>query len=500
MDEAVDTSQSQSAQQSSHPNQSPTGSAPEALRQSLSAWRLILLVIAAASPMGAVVGIVPVAFAFGNGAGVPLTVLGVSLVLALFSAGYSAMSRRVVSTGAFYSYVTQGLGGIPGLGAAFLAMVSYMAITCGALAYFAYFAQAAVSKFAGGAPSWIWFAVAGGLVIAALGYRGIDLSFRVIAVLVGAEFVILLCLVVSIVGHLGGGAFPRKSFSFHEAGSGTPGIAVMLVFLLFVGFESAALYSEETRDPRRSVARATYGAVAVMGSFYILTTWVTVGAVGSGQIVHTATEATGDLYFNLTTSFLAPWVSDLMAVLMATSMFATALSLHNVASRYIFALGRQRCLPSALGRPHPRYRGPSRASVVVSITTVLIVVGGFLGGASPVVGLGTVAAGLGTVGIMVLQCLASLAVIGYFRRHGGGAVWSTIVAPLLAFLGMGFGVVLAVRRFDLLSGASNAVVNGLPVLVAVAFAAGAGYGLWLKLRRADRYRNVTEHLSTDAAP
>ncbi|OXZ00610.1 hypothetical protein BEK98_00440 [Streptomyces diastatochromogenes] len=476
------------------PSGPPAAVEAGALRQSLGAWHLILLVVAAAAPMAAVVGIVPVAFAFGNGAGLPLTVVGVSLVLALFSVGYSAMSRRIVSTGAFYSYVTHGLGGIAGLGSAFVAMFSYVVVVTGALAYFAYFSQVAVAGIIGWSGSWIWFAAVGGLLVAGLGYRGIDLSFRVIAVLLAAEFVILLCLVVSIIGRLGMQAFPVKSFSFQAVGSGTPGIAVMLVFLLFIGFESAALYSEEARDPRRSVARATYGAVAVMGAFYVLTTWVTVGAVGADQITQTARGATGDLYFNLTANYLAPWVSQLMAVFVATSMFATALALHNVASRYLFSLGRQRCLPAAVGKVHTRYGGPHVASIVVSVTTTLIVAVGFLCGTSPMVGLGTVAAGLGTVGVMVLQCLASLAVIGYFRRHSEGARWPTLIAPFLALGGMGFGVILAISRFDLLSGASNTFVNALPVLIGVVFLAGAGYGLWLKVRRPNRYRQVTEQL------
>lgn len=492
----MDTSATGPDVQAAPSSQNPDRPGSSTLRQSLSTWHLVLLVVAAAAPMGAVIGIVPVAFAFGNGAGVPLTVLSVSVILTLFSVGYSAMSRRVVSTGAFYSYVTQGLGGVPGLGAAFVAMFSYTVIASGAIAYFAYFAQAAVSGLFGGATSWIWFAAGGGLLVAALSYRGIDLSTRVIAVLLVAEFAILLCLVVSIIGHLGTRAFPTESFSLHAAGSGAPGIAVMLVFTCFIGFESAAMYSEETRDPRRSVARATYGSVVLIGGFYLVTTWVTVGAVGSGRISDAANQATGNLYFGLTEEYLTPWVTQVMAVCMATSMFATALSLHNVASRYLFALGRQRCLPRVVSRVHPRYGSPATASVVVSIALALIVAGSFAGGAAPLVGLGTVAAGLGTVGIMALQCLACLAIIGYFRRHGGGSVWSTTIAPLLAFAGMSAGVALAVSKFDLLSGASNALVNALPAFIAVVFGAGAGYGLWLKFRRPTRYQSVTENLTT----
>jgi amino acid transporter len=480
----------------------PPNTAAEApageLRSDLTAWRLVLLVVAAAAPLGAVVGIVPVAFAFGNGAGLPFTVLLVMLVLAVFSVGYSAMSRRVVSTGAFYSYVSRGLGGVAGLGAAAVALVAYPAITCGALAYFGYFAQAAVASVSGGAPSWVWFAVVGAIVVGALGYRGIDLSFRVVAVLVAVEFAVIVSLVLGIVGRLGLAALPTESFSIRELGSGAPGIALMLVFLLFVGFESAALYSEETRDPRRTVARATYGVVAVMGTFYLLVTWVTVGAVGSSHIVEAATASTGSLYANLAAGYLAPWVGELITLVMATSMFATALALHNVASRYVFALGRQRCLPAPLGRPHARLGGPHRASLVVSVLTTAVIVCGAIAGAEPFVGLGTVAAGLGTVGVMALQCLASLAVVGYFRRHGGGSLWATVIAPVVSFVAMAAATVLAVSRFELLSGANNPVVNGFPALVAFGFVAGAGYGLWLKARRPQKYAAVAARLSSEA--
>lgn len=469
------------------------------LRSNLTAWRLILLVVAAAAPLGAVVGILPVAFAFGNGAGLPFTVLLVMVVLALFSVGYSAMSRRVVSTGAFYTYVSRGLGGVPGLGAAAVALVAYPAITCTALAYFGYFAQAAVSSVAGGAPSWIWFSVGAAIAVGALGYRGIDLSFRVVAVLVTIEFAVIMSLVVGIVGRLGLKALPAESFSVHELVTGAPGIAVMLVFLLFVGFESAALYSEEARDPRRTVARATYGVVAVMGVFYLLVTWVTVGAVGGSHIVEVATASTGSLYADLATGYLAPWVGEVITLVMATSMFATALALHNVASRYVFALGRQGCLPSPLGRPHLRLGGPHRASLVVSTVTTAVIVSGAIVGADPFVGLGTVAAGLGTVGVMALQCLASLAVVGYFRRHGGGSLWATLIAPVVAFLAMAAATVLAVSRFEMLTGADNPLINALPALIALVFIAGAGYGLWLRARRPQKYDAVTAELSSETA-
>lgn len=118
---------------------------------------------------------------------------------------------------------------------------------------------------------------------------------------------------------------------------------------------------------------------------------------------------------------------------------------------------------------------------------------------APMVGLGTVAAGLGTVGIMALQCMAGLGVIGYFRgRSEGASRWSTLVAPLLAFAGMTLGVVLAVSRFDLLSGASNRAVNVLPVILVAVFVGGALYGVWLRKRKPGTYRSLSDHMAPDA--
>jgi amino acid transporter len=490
----------QNTEHTDRPSGSAGAEAEPTLQSSLSAGRLILMVIAAAAPMAAVIGIVPVAFAAGNGPGVPATFIIVTVVLGLFSVGYSAMSRRIVSTGAFYSYIARGLGGVPGLGAAFVAVVSYTVFVSGAVAYFAVFTESAIAQLTGwDGTSWIWYALIGAVLIGALGYRRIDLSSKIIAVLLSVEFFILLALTVSIVVHLRPAAFPLQSFSVHSIGSGAPGIAIMLAFTCFIGFESAALYSEESRDPQRSVARATYGSVFIIGGFYLLISWVTVGAVGTDRIADVATQNTGTMYFDLTARYLAPWVSDIMAVAMATSLFATALSIHNVASRYLFALGRQRCLPGGLGRAHQKHGSPHVSSMVVTTSTCVIVIVSAVAHIAPLVGLGTVTVGFGTVGIIALQCLTSLAVIGYFRRHRSAStsLWATTIAPALAFVGLTVAVVLATTKFELLSGATNTAVNALPTALLVVFVIGGGYALWLKSQRPQRYQEISRQLVSE---
>src|SRR5699024_10778971 len=67
----------------------------------------------------------------------------------------------------------------------------------------------------------------------------------------------------------------------------TPGIGVLLAFTMaaFMGFESGAIYSEEAKNPERTVSRATYIAVGIIAAFYAFSAWALQMGVGPESIV-----------------------------------------------------------------------------------------------------------------------------------------------------------------------------------------------------------------------
>ncbi|MBM7048407.1 APC family permease [Rhizobium lusitanum] len=467
------------------------------LRPTLGAVRLIFLIVAAAAPMAGVLGVVPVAFAFGNGMGLPLTFLAAAVILGLFTVGYNAMSKEVVNVGAFYAYIARGFGGVVGLGAAFLALLAYLVFVCGVVGYFSFFAKVALADVFGIEVHWVVPAAFALVVAAFLGYRRIDFSSRMLAVLLSVEFAVLLALNVSIVGTKGIAAFPSGVLSLDAVWSGAPGIAIMLAFTCFIGVESAALYAEETHSPSRTIGIATFGAVLLTSVFYFMTTWITIGAVGP-DVQAVAQQQVAELYFNLGNQYVGGFATKIMMVFLATSMFATHLAIHNVCSRYIFALGRQACLPAFLGRPHPVYASPHAASVVVTLVTVAVVGIAVLLGLDPLLQLGAVGIGFGTVGVIALQAITSVAVIAYFRRKGRSHWWTTVLAPLASFFGLAATVILAVKNFDLLTGFQNAVVLSLPALLVIAFLAGGAYAGWLKRNRPSAYAAITDEFHSGA--
>src|SRR3954469_15507230 len=110
----------------------PAGRRNHGLKQnSLGVPSIFFYIIAAASPLTVVVALFPIIIGSGNGVGMPGAFVIAAVVLMIFAVGYVAMSRHVTNAGAFYAYVTLGLGRIPGLGSASLAIFAYNAIQAG---------------------------------------------------------------------------------------------------------------------------------------------------------------------------------------------------------------------------------------------------------------------------------------------------------------------------------------------------------------------------------
>lgn len=107
--------------------QSPSGGAvSNALAKNrLGIWSVVFFVVAAAAPLTVVAGGATTGFAVTGQKSFPVAYLAVAAVLAVFAVGYVAMSRHVVNAGAFYTYIARGLGRIPGVGAAFVALYGY---------------------------------------------------------------------------------------------------------------------------------------------------------------------------------------------------------------------------------------------------------------------------------------------------------------------------------------------------------------------------------------
>jgi len=455
---------------------------------------IVFFVVAAAAPLVGMTGAVPVAIVLGNGAAAPGAYLIVGITLLLFSVGYAAMSQRVTNAGAFFAYVGRGLGKHLGTASAFVSILAYVAIQLAVYGFFGGVLAAQVGLL----PWWAWTLLAW-VVVTLLSLLSVDVGARVLGVLMLLE---LAALIVTSVAILADGGPEGINFwaSFNPAAilagglAGSAGIAFAFAFASFIGFEATAIYGEESKDPKTVVPRATYLAVGVITVLFAVTAFAMVTGMGASSVVEKTVELStldgvpladpAAVLFALASQYVGPWMATLMGILVLSSLFAGLLAFQNAASRYLFALARGGALPAPLSRVNRR-GAPSTASVVTSVVTGLVIAVFAIFQLDPVLNMFYWFSGLAVVSIVLIELLVCIAVIVYFNRNKGSEnLFQTVIAPVLAAIGLVLGEYLLMSRFGLLAGTVAEGVDptvtswGLSpigwVLVALPFALLAG--------------------------
>jgi amino acid transporter len=408
---------------------------------------IVFFVLAAVAPVGVIVSLTTLSIALGAGPGVPGTYVIAGLVLALFAVGYVRMSRRLTNAGAFYAYISQGLGRVAGTAAAYVAIVAYNAATIGILGALAYFAHIVFGDVLHIDLSWQLWALIAFSVVAVLSYFEVTLSAKVLGLALAAEVAVLLALDIGVLIDKGFHGFSLEVFKPSLVFSGGFGVSLMLAFGSFVGFEATAIYGEEAKNPTRTVPRATYIAIGLISVFYLLTTWAVVSAYGVDAAQAAAAKDPTTFVFGAEFQYVGQFATDAMQVLVVTSLFAAFLAFHANTSRYHFALARDGLLPRALAWTHPTHESPLGGSIAQLALTAVVAIGFALAGQDPYLKMGVALYGVGVIGIVALQALASFAVIRYFAVNPTGSTVAWINdLPWLLVAAAVMGVVVGVVR------------------------------------------------------
>lgn len=443
--------------------------AEQSLRSgAVGAPSIAFFVIAAAAPLTCVMGITPLLIGHGVGMSAPLVYILIGLVLLLFAVGYVAMSRRIRNAGSMYAYIAQGLGPSWGAGASFVALAAYFCSIITLLGFFGFVANNLILEITGLDIPWYLLCIGAILICVILGRSNLEVGAKVLGLLLIAELSILIILAVAVI--FTGGAEGVTVDSWNPVGLFGSGLGVSLAFgyASYIGFEQTAIYSEEAKDPKRSVKRATIGAVIFTSLFYALMTWVMVLAYGRSEAMQVALADPGNMVVNAASDYLGQSVVWVIQVLVVTGSFAAVLSFHNAISRYFFSLGREKVLPKGLGYVREVAQSPHRGSMTVGAINVVLLLVLFALGADPYLDIFTWGAAASTVGFVSLQTLCSAAIVAYFRRHPSteDGPWTTTIAPALATLVLGAGVVLIVVNFGNLVGGD---VGAAPFYVAMLY-------------------------------
>ena len=454
---------------------------------------VVFFVLSAATPLTVVAGVVTTGYAVTGIIGLPVAFIAVALLLALFSVGYVAMSRHVTNAGAFYTYVTHGLGRPAGVGAAYMALLAYNLLQVGLYGIVGVAAAPLIERWFDVTVSWWVIALVAWAIVGLLGVLRIDINGKVLAVLLLTEMAIILIYSFASLGNPADGEVTFDTLAVGNLFESGVGAILILAVLGYVGFEAAVVYSEESRNPRRTIQLATYLSIAIIGLVYVLSSWAMSVATGPDQIVAFTQENGPGTIFVLADMFLgSTWVT-IGETLFVTSVLAAMISFHNTCARYGFALGRERVLLGALGQTSPRSGAPVVASIIQSVVGLAVILIYAAFDLDPLVQLFFYAGTTGGFGVLVLIAITAFAVIAYFAREPSGEnAWRRMIAPVLSAIALVVVVVLAIANYDILIGVApdDRLRWILPGLYIVVGALGLWWARYLRVSRPDAYEMI----------
>ncbi|TQC49471.1 APC family permease [Rhodococcus sp. WS4] len=465
---------------------------------------VVFMVVAFSAPIAAMTANLPVAVGFGNGVGAPAGFIIATVVLTIFSVGFIALARHITAAGAFYTFVSRGWSKIAGLPAGVLSMFTYMTMEAGIIGLFSTFARQAFGSQFGVELPWEVYAFVAVVLIAILSHKDISVAAKVLGLALICEIAMLTLTAVRALlngggphGILWGSLNPVTALSTNGIAGGAVGLGLLMAFWSWVGFESTAIYGEESTDPKKIVPRATLIAVIGIGIFYTFISWAIVSANGGNKAVELAAGPNPfELLYAPTRTFVGSWGVLVFEWLVLGGAFACALAVHNSAARYLFAFGRDGLLRRQLGEVHPRHGSPWIASLTQSVFTALVLLICALTKSDPYGILFVLVAILATLCLLIVQVMCSISVITYFhvqKQHPETAnVWRTLISPIVGGLGMAFVIYLMASNMKTAAGSASDSLfyKAIPWILAILLFGSLAAALYLRSYKPELYARI----------
>jgi amino acid transporter len=363
------------------------------------------------------------------GAAAPLAYLVVGLASLCLAYIIIRFTRRIASAGSVYTYIAQGLGPQAGFiggwmyAGAFAIGISFvLAIASSFLA----------SLFANVHLAVDWFVIYSVLLVALFLFAFFDIriSTRTQLALATVGVLSVLLMAVIILAKGGDSGLSLTPFSPAALPQGFSGLffASVFSFTSFIGFEAAAVLGEEAVNPRFTIPRAILAAVIVAAIFYIFVSYAM--SIGYG-VTHASAWAQDQAPLDtLANRYSGAALATFIYLMVALNAFIAALAGVNLTARMLYAMGRDKGIPSMFGWTHPRFKSPWVGILAALLLTFIL--GVTLGRSLGVFTFFGFLATAGSLGILLAYILVALSgMIFFLRLYRAEKSGRTIVFDLL---------------------------------------------------------------------
>jgi amino acid transporter len=355
----------------------------------------------------------------------------IGLVAMAFTAlSYAQMARAFPMAGSVYTYAGRGIGAPVGFVAGWAILLDYVLVP--ALLYLV--ASAAMNSFVPGIPVWGWL-ILFVLLNTVVNYLGIQMTARITRIMLVAELAVLaIFLVVGGIALAQGKAQTSAFTPIFESSGFTWTVvfgAASVAVLSFLGFDGISTLAEENREGGERLGRSMVVALGLAAVLFVVQTWVAALLTPNRDTLIAKGDAAGSAFYDMAEFAGGHWLSVLTAVATAVAWgFANSLVAQAATSRLLFAMARDRMLPSFLSRVDPKHKVPVNATLLVA--AISLVLGIWMSTREN--GIGELAS-LVNFGAMTAFLLLHIAVIvHYVVRRRSGNLLMHLVVPVIGFI------------------------------------------------------------------
>ena len=361
------------------------------------------------------------------------------LAMMFTAASYAQMSQAFPMAGSVFTYAGRGIHQSVGFLAGWMILLDYILVP--GLLYL--IASIAMNSLVSGVPVWIWL-VGFVLLNTVVNYLGIETTAKVNRVMLVAELVVLaifiLIGIVALVQGKGRGfdftpLYNKATFSW-----GLVFGSVSIAVLSFLGFDGISTLAEENRESSKAIGRSMVAALLLAGTLFIVQTWVASLLVNDPVELIAQGDPNGTAFYDAARVAGGPWLASLTALATAIAWgFANSLVAQAATSRLLFAMARDRQLPSFLAKVNPKHKVPVNATLVVA--AISLALGLYMASRSDGI---TLLSSLVNFGAMTAFLVLHVSVVvHYLVRNGSTDWWRHLISPALGFLILAYVVVNA---------------------------------------------------------
>jgi amino acid transporter len=393
-------------------------------------------------------------FAFGviavtSGIAAPLTIVAAGVAVFILAFVVAEFTRMEPSAGSFITYVETSLGAKAGVVTALLITVGFTVAIAGVFAMSGGMISLTFEHYTSWHPPWFVIALVmtAGAIWVTLRGAGRSTTAVAVAMVIQVLVMVAVCVVVLVDQR---DQLSSAPFSWSHLNHGLAGLSAgfPLALYMLIGWENAPALAEETRNPRRTIPRAMYGALAFTTALFVLFSYTTI----TGFHYDTASIGRASVPFLEMTDHYLGGAAILAWLAGIASVLSTLVAAVNAQARMIFDGGRSGLLPARLGECRPP--GDTPVNAVLAMAAVgLGIVGiwwlchetGLVRGTSDPVNLYAESSTMGTILLLFVYVLTavSLPVFVWRRRRDRFSIARCVAMPALG------GLVLVIPFIEL---------------------------------------------------